>query len=206
MPLVIDPRAAADFFRRFAPAFCADAVRAGNFLASRLGRPLSSSVLHITDDAGLSSGLYSRTFDDRGVPPIPVTLLKEGVPNSLYHDPESARALGLRPTGHVTDGALRPTNLVVRPGSRTRNVILAELTEHLVIDDLPQLNLVTGRLVGPVLVGVVRGGQREGAALAQLDLDVHELLACVDEVASDQERNGEVDAPTMVLRGLSLRG
>lgn len=203
-PLVIDPRAAADFFRRLAPAFCADAVRAGNFLASRLGKPLSSSVLHITDDAGLSSGLFSRTFDDRGVPPIPVTLLKEGVPNSLYHDPESARALGLRPTGHVTDGALRPTNLVVRPGSRTRNVILAELSEHLVIDDLPPLNLATGRLVGPVLVGVVRGGQREGAAVAQLDLDVRDLLSCVHEVASDQERNGEVDAPTMVLRGLML--
>lgn len=205
LPLILDPRAAADFLRRLAPAFCADAVRAGNFLSSRLGRPLASSVLHITDDAGLSSGLYSRTFDDRGVPPIPVTLLKEGVPNSLYHDPESARALGLRPTGHVTDGVLRPTNLVVRPGSRTRNVILAELPEHLVIDDLPPLNLATGRIVGPVLLGVVRGGQREGAAVAQLDLDVRDLLSRVDEVASDQERNGEVDAPTMVLRGLSLQ-
>lgn len=205
LPLVIDPRAAADFFRRLAPAFCADAVRAGNFLASRLGRPLASSVLHITDDAGLSSGLYSRTFDDRGVPPIPVTLLKEGVPNSLYHDPESARAQGLRPTGHVTDGALRPTNLVVRPGSRTRNVILTELRDHLVIDDLPPLNLETGRIAGPILLGVVRGGQREGAAIAHLDLDVRDLLSRVDEVASDQERNGEVDAPTLVLRGLSLQ-
>lgn len=205
LPVVLDPRAAADFLRRLAPAFAAAAVRQGNFLTSCLGRPLANPVLHITDDAGLTSGLYSRNFDDRGVPPIPVTLLKEGVPTSLYHDPESARELGLRPTGHVCEAGVRPSNLIVRPGSRTRNVILAEMKDYLVIDELPFLNLITGAISGPVRVGVVRAGERTGAALVSLATTVSDVLAGVIEVASDQERNGEVDSPTLVLAPLPIR-
>ena len=204
LPVVLDPRAAADFLRRLAPAFTATAVRGGNFLASRLGRPLANPVLHMTDDAGLTSGLYSRNFDDRGVPPIPVTLLKEGVPTSLYHDPESAREFGLRPTGHVCEAGVRPSNLIVRPGARTRNVILAELKDYLMIDEMPFLDLVTGAVAGPVRVGVVRAGQREGAAHVNLATTVPDLLTRVVEVASDQERNGEVDSPTLVLSPLSF--
>jgi predicted Zn-dependent protease len=202
LPVVLDPRAMAALVRAMAPAFVAASVAGGNLLSPRLARLLSSPVLHITDDAGLASGLHTRAFDDRGVPPIPVTLLKEGVPAGLYHDPESARAHGLRPTGHFTDGKVRPTNLIVRPGSRTRNVILTELRDYLVADELPAVNLTTGRVEGRVRLGVVRAGQREGAAVARLELHLAELLARVSEVAADQERSEEVDAPTTVFEPL----
>lgn len=201
LPAVLEPRAMAAFVRSLAPAFVAAHV-ADTFVAPWLGKPLSAPVLHLTDDAGLASGLYAWPFDDRGVPPIAVPLLKEGVPGSLYHDPESARAAGLRPTGHVRAGAVRPSNLIVRPGSRTRNVILAELRDHLVVDELPAPDLRTGRIAGPVRLGVVRGGQRLGGAVASLDLPLAELLRRVEEVAADQERCEEVDAPTTVFAPL----
>lgn len=204
LPLVLDPRVVADLARLVAPAFSARAVAAGGFLAGQLGKRLAAEVFHLTDDAGLFGGLASRAFDDRGVPPIAVTLLKEGVVTSLYHDPESARAEGLRPTGHVTEGGLRPSNLVVRPGARTRNVILTALGPHLVLDQLPPLDLGSGRLRGRVPVTRADRHERTGTAFVDLDVAVSELLHRIVEVAGDQERSGEVDAPSAVLEGVSL--
>ncbi|MSQ00758.1 MAG: hypothetical protein EXR71_02570 [Myxococcales bacterium] len=202
LPMVLEPRAVASFLRSLAPAFAAPAVGAGNLLTGKLGRPLSSTILHVTDDGGLASGLHTWPFDERGVPPIAVPLLKEGVPNSMFHDPESARAAGLRPTGHVRGGRLQASNLIVRPGSRTRNVILSELRNYLVVDELPPVDLATGRVFGRVRLGVVAACERVGTATMVLDLPVSTLLLAVSEVASDQERCGEVDSPSVVCQGL----
>ncbi len=202
-PIVLEPRVVADLIRALAPAFAADQAGAC-FLKDYLGKRLSTPAIHLTDDAGLTSGLLTRAFDDRGVPPIPVTLLKEGVVTGLYHDPESARKVGLRPTGHVTEGKIRPSNLVVRPGGRTRNVILTELKSHLLLDRLPPFDLASGRFTGRVPVVIVRAGEPSVCASGHLDVHVGALLAAVVELAADQERSGEVDAPTAVLEGLAL--
>ena len=205
LPVVFEPRVVADLMRGLAPAFSAARVREGGFLAALLGKRLASPLLHLTDDAGLFGGLHTRAFDDRGVPPIAVTLLREGVVHGLFHDPESARGAGLRPTGHVTDGVLGPTNLIVRPGARTRNVILAELPAYLVLDRLPTLDLVTGRLTGVVPVVVVDKGERIGAAKLEIDTDFARLLNGIREIAADQERVCDVDAPTTVFEPTALR-
>ena len=198
LPVVLEPRVAAEMVRSLAPAFAARGVEA-TFLGAWLGKALADPILHVTDDAGLFGGCHTRAFDDRGVPPIAVALLKEGVVNGLYHDPETARAHGLRPTGHVTDGALRPSNLVVRPGSRTRNVILGELGLYLALDRFPPLNVATGRWTGVVPVMVCEKHDRKGSFRAEVDWSVREVLTAVRELAADQERNAEVDASTAVL-------
>jgi predicted Zn-dependent protease len=198
LPVLLEPRVLAEVVRAFAPAFAASDVEA-TFLGTWLGRPLADPLLHVTDDAGLFGGLATRAFDDRGVPPIAIALLKEGVVNGLYHDPETARRHGLRPTGHVSDGALRPSNLVVRPGSRTRNVIVGELGTYLAIDRMPPLDLAAGRWRGLVPVYVCEKHDRRGCFRVEVDWPVRTLLTSLRELAADQERNGEVDAPTAVL-------
>jgi predicted Zn-dependent protease len=205
LPLVMEPRVMADLVRALAPAFSASAVGAGNFLAAHLGKRLAATTLHVTDDAGLFGGLHTRGFDDRGVPPIAVTLLKEGVVHGLYHDPESARAAGLRPTGHVTGGVIAPSNLVVRAGARTRNVILAELGHYLLCDRLPPLDPHTGALRGVVPLVVVEKGERIGSVRMAFDTTVGALLSGVRELAADQERSCEVDVSTAVFEGGLVR-
>lgn len=205
LPLVLEPRVVADLARALAPAFAADQVRGSGFLKDWVGRPLGNSTVHLTDDAGLFVGLCSRVFDDRGVPPIAVTLLREGVVHGFFHDPESARAEGLRPTGHVSAGGIRPSNLVVRPGSRTRNVILTELGRYFLLDRLPPLDLATGRFSGVVPVQIGERGERRGTAMVRFDHHVGEVLGAFRELAADQERANEVDAPTAVLELKLLR-
>lgn len=202
-PMVLEPRVSAELVRAIAPLFAAEAVEAGNVLRGLLGRRLTT-VLHLTDDGGLPSGLHSHLFDDRGVPPIAVPILKEGAVGSLFHGVEGARAHGLRPTGHFRDGRIRPSNLVVRPGARTRNVILTELGSWIQPDRLPPLDPATGRFTGEVPFLRVEAGERMGSFLAPLDVDLATLLGAVREVAADQERSGEIDAPTMVIEGVGL--
>lgn len=200
LPIVLDPRVMADLFRSLAPAFAADRVANGtSFLSDFLGKPIASPIFHLTDDAGLFGGLLSHSFDDRGVPPIPVTLLKEGVVTSLYHDPETARVAGLRPTGHSREGRLCPSNLIVRPGARTRNVVLSELGSYLSLDRAPTLDLTTGQVEGPLELVVVEKGERKGAVMIPFSASILKILRAVKEVVSDHERSCEVDAPTAVF-------
>ncbi len=199
-PVLIEPRCMAELARALAPAFAADHVGfitralAGRTTPLRIAPPL----LHMTDDAGLHSGLWTVAFDDRGVTPVPLTLLREGVVSARYHSPESARATRAGPTGHVRDGALHPSNLVIRPGARTRNMIHAELGDLLLLDCPPPVDLDAGRLRGPARVVSVVGGEPIGCHDVVFDIPVVDFLAGFVELAADQERHVGVDTSTAV--------
>lgn len=206
LPLLIEPRPLAELARALAPAFVAghDGFLARLPALKGGGVRLAPPVLHVTDDAGLHSGLYTVAFDDRGVTPVPLTLLREGLVGSRYHSPESARAMGSRPTGHWRDGALEPSNLVIRPGARTRNMIHAELGDLLLLDAPPTVDLVAGRLVGPARVVRVSGGETIGVHEVRFDVPIPMFLDGITELAADQERHVGVDTPTAVWDRLRL--
>lgn len=208
--VVFDSRAMATLLRSFVLAFDAERVADGtSFVARAMARPLGSSKVHLVDDAGLTGALQTRAFDERGVPPMALPLIREGEVGSFYLDPEGGRRRDLRPTGHVrADGKLWPGNLILRPGSRTRNMIFPDLGRFLLIDDLPEsggVNLATGALDFQVRPLVYEGTDCLGSAgPMRLRSTVADLLSGVVDLASDHERVAEVDACTVVVEGLSL--
>ncbi|MSP54167.1 MAG: hypothetical protein EXR69_00945 [Myxococcales bacterium] len=206
LPMIVEPRALAELMRALAPAFVAGHTGfIANAPAGKGGTiRLAPPVLHVTDDAGLHSGLYTVAFDDRGVTPVPLTLLREGVLGARYHTPESARAVGSCATGHVRDGVLRPSNLVIRPGARTRNMIHVELGDLLLLDGPPPLDLQAGRLVGPARVVRVAAGETVGFHDVVFDVGISEFFGGITEFAADQERHNGVDTPTGVWDRLRL--
>lgn len=168
-----------------------------------------SEKLHLVDDGGLAGGLRSATFDDRGVPPVPLTLLREGEVAGRFLTPERARQLGTRPTGHVWGGRLRSANLVMREGTRSWNALLTELGgPSLLVDDLfdlSGLDLATGaldlRVDGVVMdanqpVGAMRGVRLVG--------DLADLLSNIVHVCNNTDRIGHVDAAAIIADGLEL--
>ena len=192
------------------PAF--DAVRIQrreSFLSDRFGTRIGPSWLHLVDDATLPSGLQTRSFDDRGVSPVPLPLIREGVASSVYLDPIQARKRDVRPTGHVRfDGQLWAGNLLLRPGSRSRNMLFADLGRYLTALDFvepPQLDLTSGALSMKVwlyLDGIDRGRGRLGAW--QINTTVFALFDSLTALASDQTRMGMVDTCTWITEGLPL--
>ncbi|MCB9763438.1 MAG: hypothetical protein H6739_26965 [Alphaproteobacteria bacterium] len=205
--LVFETRVMATVLALLAPAFTSTRVRAGeSFLADLKGRPIGHPRVHLIDDACMPGGVNTHAFDDRGVPSMPVPFIKEGHLGGLLYDPEEARRAGVRPTGHTLNGALAPSNLVLRAGNRSRTQMLGEVPLALCFDHLSgKVDIKTGRfdLSGPAFI--LERGQRQGVVpTVRLRGAITDLLAAVVEVASDQEREDAVDCATTLFKGFPV--
>ncbi|MCA9573176.1 MAG: hypothetical protein KC656_35315, partial [Myxococcales bacterium] len=189
--------------------FTPERVGGKGFLSA--ARTAFSGKLHVVDDGALAGGLRSRSFDDRGVPPVPLTLIREGCVGGRFLDPERARQLGTRPTGHCTGDGLMAGNLVMREGTRSINALLTELGgPSLQIDDLYDLSgldLDTGAL-DVVVDGVVMDANIPVGAMQRVRLtgDLGALFAGIAEVCNNTDRIGHVDAASLIADGLVLAG
>ena len=210
----LSPWAVAQLVRELSPHFSLTALEAGtSFLArAREGGDLRfSPLVHLVDDGRLAGGLGSRSFDDRGVPPLPLTLIRDGRVEGWWIGLDQSRDLGVRPTGHERDGRLGPNNLVVRSGLRSINAVLAEQTVPVfVIDHFDDLGAgldprsgevrcrASGQLVGPRNrpEGVVRRASVRGS--------LPEILASVLDLASDTDRFGDIDAAGLLCDGFRV--
>jgi predicted Zn-dependent protease len=182
------------------------------FLMGDEGTPRAlNRRLNLLDDGGAIGGLRSRSFDDRGVVPKPVMLIRDGKVAGRLVSLGDARRQEIEATGHEVKGRLRPSNLTLMSGTRSLNAIaIARGGPSLWIEDLPALtpgalDLTSGRLScrvngrvleGNVVKGVVRGVQLTG--------DFGVALEQVVEIASDTDRKGHIDAPGLVVDGLSV--
>lgn len=209
-PLVFEPYVIAEILPLLPPAFDANRLDGReSFLRDRFGTRVGPSWLNITDDAATPAGLHTRAFDDRGVPPIPVPLIREGVLTGIYLDPRHARRRDTRPTGHTRhDGSLWYGNLEIRPGARSRNMLFAELNRYLVAVDLiepPTLDIQTGQLdlkVWLLLDGPERNPGRLGAH--RIQVNAIDFLGAIVQLGSDQTRYGATVTCTAVTEGLPL--
>jgi predicted Zn-dependent protease len=211
MPVFIPPRLTARLMRELAPAFVATAVREGrSFLAPLVGQHIASARLHVIDDPGVPGALASRAFDDRGVPPSPVVLIREGRSSALLFDLQNARAEKLQPTGHTVADRATASNIVVRSGTRTRNAIGMEIGDYLVLDDFaegPALDVATGLLDTRCDLNVCRANEMVGAVQeVPLSLPLVRLLKSICDIADDQARVANVDACSLVLSSLPFPG
>jgi predicted Zn-dependent protease len=209
-PLVLSPLFVSQLLPEVAMAFDREKVEAGQgFLAGKMGSKIASPLVHILDDGGLPGALATRAFDDRGVPPSVIPLVREGVAHGLYQGVERARQREQRPSGHCAlGGGLWLGNLVVRPGTRTRNMIFPELKAFVVVE--AAVGRVRFDLQSGEVQATVRAFRGEGQGIIGycgellLRCPIEALLLAVVELASDHERHGIVDSPSWVLRGPAL--
>lgn len=210
--VLLPPRATGKLIAWLAEFFTIQHREAGDtFVAAASVEPLFHHKLHLVDDAGLSGGLRTRGFDDRGVTPAPLNLIREGMVAAHYLDPESARRLDMRPTGHVWGDQLRPSNLQLNSGARSINAWLGEQDQQVFqIDDLPDLTGIDPRTGDLDLVVHGTLHHRHEVLGARRGVRVHgnllTALAAVHGVTSDTDRIGHVDAPGVFLDGLSVQG
>jgi PmbA protein len=214
--VLLPPLPTARLFSRLAEQFLASNFEDGAatpFFLQPLpnGSPSVDTRLHMQDDGTLPGGLRTTSFDDRGVCPISLTLLREGRVDGRFVHPELAHEHDVRPTGHLQEGVEKPRNLLLRSGTRSMNATLADLGGRVLqVDDLPDLSgfdprtgKLSARVNGVVLennkpVGAVRGVMLVG--------ELRSVLNQVVEICSDTDRVGHVDAPGMVLDGFSVEG
>jgi PmbA protein len=172
---VFDPLVFIQVLTAITPALSAEAAQKGrSFMAALVGQKIAPAGLELTDDGCLIGGLGSAPFDDEGVPTQRTKIIDKGKLTTLLYNSYAARRASAKPTGNAGRGSFRmppatgPTNLFIRPGKRSKEDIIASVTNGLYVMGLQGLHagvsavtgqfsagayglrILNGRLAGPV--------------------------------------------------------
>jgi PmbA protein len=212
-PVVFSPEIACDLASTLAQAASAASVyRRTTFLADSLGREIASPVLTIVDDATLPRRAGSRAFDGEGVRSRRNAFLDRGRLTSWLANAYAARRTGARTTGSAArsstgDTSVAATNLVLEPGARTPEALLAAVGEGLYVTDLFHFGVnVTSGAWSRGGCGMWISGGRLSHPVQELTIagDLPGILRGFREAANDLTWRGSCAAPTVWIDGLTV--
>jgi PmbA protein len=211
MPVIFDPRVSGSLLGHFIGAITGSAIaRKASFLQDRLGEQLFRKDVTIVDDPLRPRGLRSRPFDAEGVRVARKDLVRDGVLAGWIADSASARQLGIDPTGNAvrsggSPGA-GPSNLMLMPGERSREDLLAAFPEAILVTELigHGVNAVTGDYSRGAAGFLVRNGAIV-SPVAEITI-ASNLIAMFAtlEPASDLELRRGIDAPTVLVPEMTV--
>ncbi len=185
-----------------------------SFLTDRLGEAVFGGGLDLWDDVThpLQDGAF---FDGEGTPRQVVRLIDRGVACGLVHDRDSARKLGLDPTGHAGPypdpvGAV-PGNLVVAGGSASLEDLIRGTEDGILVSRFWYTRMVEPMQV--VLTGMTRDGtfRIQGGRVVHgiRNLRYHQsVVAMLNRVTGlgKSVRVAPHESPTMVLPAMKVEG
>jgi predicted Zn-dependent protease len=196
-------------------------ARGTTAVAGRLGEPVMSDMLTVTDDGNDPDGLPSG-FDVEGSVRRRTPLIEQGVLAGVVSNLEYADVTGGVSTGHGVPfgwrfGALpSPSHLLLAEGDATEDELLAACGDGLVVSRLDYLRVLHPK--DTLVTGTTRDGTywvRDGRIVAvhpsvRLTFRMAEVLGAVLAVGRDRER-GEVPfmesvvAPALLIDAGPLR-
>jgi len=128
MPMIIENRLAGQALGPLVSALSGRAIQQKNsFLIDKLGEKIGSDKLVLMDDPFIISGRGSRLFDGEGLALEKRVIFEKGVLKSYFIDTYYGKKLKMDPTSGST------TNLVLKPGERTMEEMVATLDRGILI-------------------------------------------------------------------------
>ena len=143
VPVLFEAPLAATLIGNFVHAASGGSLyRKASFLLDRLGTPVFSPCVRISERPHLARGLASSPFDDDGVATRDREVIRDGVLEGYFLGVYSARKLGLKTTGNA--GGCH--NLIVQPGAHDLDGLIRLMDRGLLVTELlgHGVNYVTG--------------------------------------------------------------
>ena len=207
MTILFDPRVATSLLGHFVGAISGGAItRKASFLLDALGSQLFAKGVTIHDDPLRLRGLRSRAFDGEGLPVAASDLVADGVLTTWLADSAAARQLGIAPTGHAVRGVsgapgAGPSNLVLQPGSRSREAMIASVSNGILVTELigQGVNGLTGDYSRGAAGFLIVNGEI-GPAVSEITIasNLKTMFASL-EPASDLVVRRGIDSPTLLV-------
>jgi PmbA protein len=222
-PVVLDPIVAASFAGIIGGTLCADAVQRGRSpFAGRLGDEVASAALSLTDHATDPAGLNSSPFDAEGSPRGQTPLVESGRLAAYLHDSYTARRQGggTRTTANASRAGYRSppgvstSNLIVTPGDKTFEELLAAASDGVYVTDVAGLHSGVNPVSGTFSVGatgrLIEGGQLAAPADEfTIASDLQSMLKAVAAVGSESRWvpfGGSVNTPALLIGEMAVGG
>jgi PmbA protein len=212
------PEAFASLLGTFCGIFSGKVAQEGkSLLKGREGETVASTAFTLLDDPLKADGFSSRPFDDEGCPSRPFTLVDAGNFAGFLHNVSTARRAGRTTTGHASRGGyggtmhVGPTNLVVQPGAKTRDELLASAPKVVYVTELMGLHAGTSIVSGDFSLqaeGFLHSGtERQAVHLFTVSGNFYHLLAQIVALGSDLETQpGGTTCPSVLVDGLTIAG
>jgi PmbA protein len=222
-PVVLDPTVAASFAGFIGGVLCADAVQRGRSpFADRLGDEIGSGALTLADDGHDPAGLNSAPFDGEGTPSGSTPLIEGGTLRAYLHDSYTARRQGngqvstanASRAGYRSPPSVSTTNLLVAPGAKSFEELLAEAGEGMYVTDVAGLHSGVNPVSGQFSVGAtgraIAGGElADPADEFTIASDLQSMLTAV-AAAGAQTRwvpfGGSVNTPALLIGEMAIGG
>jgi PmbA protein len=135
--VLFDPMAFADLIGLTASFASAFYVESGfSFLADKLGKPVASPAVSISDAGDMAGGYGTESFDDEGVPTQTTEIIKRGILNTYLHNTSTAKKYLVKTTANAGLINPSPRNVVLQPGNRSKDEILSEIKNGLYITNV----------------------------------------------------------------------
>ena len=207
MAILFDPRVATTLLGHFVGAISGSAItRQSSFLLDALGTQVFAKGVTIHDDPSRRRGLRSRAFDGEGLPVAASDLVSDGVLTTWLADSAAARQLGIAPTGHAVRGVsgapgAGPSNLVLQPGPRSREAMIAGTANGILVTELigQGVNGVTGDYSRGAAGFLIVNGEI-GPAVSEITIASNlKTMFAELEPASDLHLRRGIDSPTLLV-------
>lgn len=212
--VIFDHRIAGSVLGPLINAVAGPAIARGvSFLKTKLGQPVFSPRVTITEEPHRLRGLGSAPYDDEGVANHDRAVIDKGVLTTWLLNTSSARQLGLETTGHASRGLAGPpgvgvSNMTVQPGDLDQAALMREAGKGLLVTAMfgPSLNANTGDWSAGV-----SGFWFEGGVIAYPVNEITVAGNLVDIYArlipgADLEFRNAANSPSLMVDGLAIAG
>jgi PmbA protein len=209
--LVLGPLASYGLLGALVSAANAESIQRGrSYLCGKLGRPIASAHLTITDNGLIPRGMRSAAHDGEGTRRRPLTVVDKGVLASHLHNSYTAGKAGTHSTGHGTHfGGITPTNLIPALGEKPAADILREVKEGVYLESGEiRPDPASGDISASIDFGFrVKDGQLvHPVESAMLGGSVLDLLGRLDAVSSDARLEPGAVMPTIRIQDVQVAG
>ena len=129
--LILDPRVSSQMVSKFIkPLYTSSLVMKKSYFQDKIGESFASALFDLHDMPFIKRGLSSSLFDGEGMSYQDATIFDAGVLKQYYLSTYGANKLGLTAT-HGSN-----TNLVLTPGKRSRDEIIADVEDGIYVISL----------------------------------------------------------------------
>ena len=211
--VIFDPRVARGFVGHLAGAINGmSVVRKTSFLRDRMGKPVMSPGITVTDDPLIVRGPASRPFDGEGVRGTKLDMVEDGVLRHWFLSTGVARELGLETNGRgVRSGSsVSPsaTNVALEPGEATPEELIAGVGSGFYVTEVigQGVDMVTGEYSrGATGFWIEHGELTYPVSEVTIASNLKDMFMRVTP-ANDLDRKFATAAPTLSIEGMTLAG
>ncbi|WP_391120958.1 TldD/PmbA family protein [Psychrobacillus sp. L3] len=209
--------AAASLLATYTPIFSAENTQKDqSLLKGKVGEKVASEIFTLLDGPSHPDAVTGSNFDGEGVATRKRAIVSNGTLETLLHNRKTAKMEGVETTGHAHKASYKstltiaPQNMYIAPGKRTKEDLIASVTNGVLITELSGLHSGTNTISGDFSLAAKGFYIQDGkisAPVKQMTIagNFFDYMKEIEEIGSDIHfLPGGFGSPSLRVKELSV--